>query len=563
MLSPDASLLDPMERLGTLLCDEGRLDAQQLNRATRVAVETGERLDNVLCRLGLVEERDMADALAKTLAMERIGPESFPNDGELIEALGPRFLSSACILPIEDGPAGIRIAMGDPLDRSAADAVALKLGRAVERCVGAPSEIEAALERLSERETSLDELGADVEGGHEDMAADVARLRDLASEAPVVRIVNLIIRKAVEARASDIHIEPFEQSLNVRLRIDGVLRKIDAPPSHLRAAVISRIKIMAKLNIAEQRLPQDGRIKIVAAGREIDMRVATSPTLHGESVVMRLLDRSGLVLDFEGLGYDAELQSQIVPLIERANGILLVTGPTGSGKTTTLYAALSHLNDEERKIVTIEDPVEYQLPNIAQIQVKSQIGLTFAHGLRSILRQDPDVIMIGEIRDLETAQIAVQAALTGHLVLATLHTNSAAAAINRLRDMGVEDYLITATLVGVLAQRLVRRLCPACAAPDQPALAERLAPDVPPERFLAPQGCPACRGSGYRGRTTIVEVLPVVDSIRRAVLARTGQHELEDIAVANGMQTMRNNGIAKAAAGETSLAEVLRVSAEA
>ena len=239
-----------------------------------------------------------------------------------------------------------------------------------------------------------------------------------------------------------------------------------------------------------------------------------------------------------------------------------MTGPTGSGKTTTLYAALSHLNDEERKIVTIEDPVEYQLPNVAQIQVKSQIGLTFAHGLRSILRQDPDVIMIGEIRDLETAQSAVQAALTGHLVLATLHTNSAAAAINRLRDMGVEDYLITATLVGVLAQRLVRRLCPACAVPDEPALAERLAPDVPPERFLAPQGCPECRGSGYRGRTAIVEVLPVVDSIRRAVLARKGQHELEDIAVANGMQTMRNNGIAKAAAGETSLAEVLRVSAE-
>ena len=562
MLSPDASLLDPMERLGALLCDEGRLDAQQLNRATRVAIETGERLDNVLCRLGLVEERDMADALAKTLAMERVGPESFPSDGELIEALGPRFLASACILPIEEGPAGIRIAMGDPLDQSAADAVALKLGRAVEPCVGAPSEIEAALERLSERETSLDELGADVGVGEEDMAADVARLRDLASEAPVVRIVNLIIRKAVEARASDIHIEPFEQSLNVRLRIDGVLRKIDAPPSHLRAAVISRIKIMAKLNIAEQRLPQDGRIKIVAAGREIDMRVATSPTLHGESVVMRLLDRSGLVLDFAGLGYDADLQSQIIPLIERANGILLVTGPTGSGKTTTLYAALSHLNDEERKIVTIEDPVEYQLPNVAQIQVKSQIGLTFAHGLRSILRQDPDVIMIGEIRDLETAQIAVQAALTGHLVLATLHTNSAAAAINRLRDMGVEDYLITATLVGVLAQRLVRRLCPACAAPDEPALAERLAPDVPPERFLAPQGCPECRGSGYRGRTTIVEVLPVVDSIRRAVLARTGQHELEEIAVANGMQTMRSNGIAKAAAGETSLAEVLRVSAE-
>ena len=551
---------DPLDLLGDRLVGEGVVDAAALARARRVAQETDQRLDVALCRLGLVGESEMADALAGVLGLERAAASEFPNEPPCVEALGARFLTSARALPLSDGPEGVRLALADPFDLSVAEAAALKLKRRVTACVAAPSEIEAALERLGAAEEP-DGLSALVVGDG-DAAEDVARLRDLASEAPVVRIVNQMIRKAVEARASDIHLEPFEKSLRVRLRVDGALREVEAPPSHLRAAVVSRVKIMAGLNIAEQRLPQDGRIQIVVAGRDVDLRVATSPTLHGEAVVMRLLDRSGLVLDFAGLGFDAAATAEIERLIALPNGIVLVTGPTGSGKTTTLYAAVSKLNSPERKIITVEDPVEYQLPGVAQIQVKSQIGLTFARGLRSILRQDPDVVMIGEIRDVETAEIAVQAALTGHLVLATLHTNSAAAAVSRLRDMGVEDYLLTATLAGVVAQRLVRRLCPDCAAPGETALAERLAPDVAPERFRVPVGCGKCQGGGYRGRTSVVEVLTMDDALRRAVHDRREQREIEALAVGAGMRSLRAHGVEKAAAGETSLAEVLRVAAE-
>ncbi|MCG8441016.1 MAG: Flp pilus assembly complex ATPase component TadA [Caulobacterales bacterium] len=553
---------DTMARLADLLCTEGAVSLQQLHRANRVAEESAERLDVVLCRLGMVGESDMADAMARTLGLERVAADALAAEAAILDALGSRFLTTAKILPIggEDEP--IRLVMADPLDASAADAVRLKLRREVTPCVAAPSEIEAALERhLAGEGSALGDIAAPI-GAEADTAADIARLKDMAAEAPVIRIVNHIIRRAVDARASDIHIEPFEQSLRVRLRVDGVLREIDPPPGHLRAAVISRLKIMAALNIAEQRLPQDGRIQIVAAGRAIDMRVATTPTLHGEGVVLRLLDRAGLILDFDGLGFDAAAQAALEPLLARPNGVLLVTGPTGSGKTTTLYAAVSRINSPERKIVTIEDPVEYQLPGVPQIQVKSQIGLTFAHGLRSILRQDPDIIMVGEIRDRETAQIAVQAALTGHLVLATLHTNSAAAAINRLRDMGVEDYLITATLIGVVAQRLVRRLCPSCAGPEDRALSDRLAPGRLPDSFRAPVGCEDCRDTGYRGRTSVVEVLAVDEAVRRATLERRDQQDIEAIAVEGGMRTMRAHALETAARGETSLAEVMRVLAE-
>lgn len=549
-----SAILDPMDTLEERLRETGAIDDTRLARARKVAGETGARLDAVICRLGFLDERTVAEALAGLLSLDFLDPADLHPSPELVTELGPRFLSNARVLPLEGAGDAVPLAMADPLERSLADAVALKLGRPVTRCVATAAVIEAVLERFDTAAT--DQPEAENPG---DTADDVARLRELASDAPVVRIVNLILRKAVEAGASDIHLEPGERGLAVRLRIDGILRAIDAPPADLRAAIVSRLKIMAGLNIAEQRLPQDGRIRAAVAGREIDLRVTTAPVMHGEAVVLRVLDRSGTVLDFDGLGLDAPAQAALDALIARPNGIVLVTGPTGSGKTTTLYAALARINDAARKIVTVEDPVEYQIDGISQIQVRGQIGLTFAAGLRSILRQDPDIIMVGEIRDLETAQIAVQAALTGHLVLATLHTNSAAAAVNRLRDMGIPDYLLAATMAGVVAQRLVRRLCPDCAEPGDPALAPRLAPDLPPERFAQPGGCAACGDTGYRGRLGVLEILTVDDPIRAAILAGAPEAEVQRLAGAGGMRTMLAYGIEQAAARKTALAEIARL----
>jgi general secretion pathway protein E len=542
----------------------GALDDATERRARRVAEETGERIDRVLARLGLAGERALAEALAACLGLDLVRPEDFPDTPDLAEALGAAFAASARVAPLDDDGETVRLAMADPLDGAVADLAAMKLGRRIVRCVAAPADVENALERLrADGASAIETLAAAAGGADDETAGDLARLRDMASEAPVVRLVNLLIRRAAELGASDIHLEPFERRLRLRYRVDGALREADAPPAHLRAAVVSRIKIMARLDIAESRLPQDGRIKATVLGRPLDMRVATTPTLHGEGVVIRLLDRSGLRLDYDGLGIDAKAQAALIPLTERPNGVLLVTGPTGSGKTTTLYATVMRLNAPERKIVTVEDPVEYQLDGVNQIQVHGGIGLGFADALRSILRQDPDVIMIGEIRDAETARIAVQAALTGHLVLATLHANGAAASVSRLRDMGVPGYLIAATVVGAAAQRLVRRLCPDCAAPDPDpgALLAALGSAEMPGAFRRPVGCPACGGVGYRGRTTVLEVMAVDDAARRSILSQADDRALEAAAVSAGMRTLRAHGLARAAAGETSLAEVARVAA--
>jgi len=396
----------------------------------------------------------------------------------------------------------------------------------------------------------------------------IQHLKDLASEAPVIRLVNLMIARAVESRASDIHIEPFENRLKIRYRVDGVLREVESPPSRLSAAVISRIKIMAKLNIAERRLPQDGRIQLRAQGKEIDLRVSTVPTLWGESVVMRILDKASVVLDFEILGFSPRTLKRFLDVLNLPHGIILVTGPTGSGKTTTLYTALQTINTPERKILTVEDPVEYQLEGVNQIQVKPQINLTFANALRSIVRQDPDVIMIGEMRDLETAGIAVQSALTGHLVLSTLHTNDAAGSVTRLLDMGVEDYLLTSTINGILAQRLVRMLCTHCRQP-YPALPElvdelrlRRFADTPDITLYKPVGCEQCGGSGYRGRAAIMEFLVMSDPLRRMVLKHADATELQVQAQKEGMDTMYEDGLRKAVAGQTTIEEVLRVTTQ-
>jgi general secretion pathway protein E len=463
----------------------------------------------------------------------------------------------------------IVLAMADPLDDFAARAVAVATGRSVERRIATPADIEKAQERLYGRTGSalsdiVDTLG-DGEGGGE----DAERLKDMASEAPVIRFVNQLIGRAVEARASDIHIEPFESKLRVRYRIDGLLQEVETPPGRLTAAIISRVKIMSKLNIAERRLPQDGRVKLALRGKEVDFRVSTVPTMHGESVVMRILDRGGAVFDFAVLGLEAAVLEPYLQMLERPNGILLVTGPTGSGKTTTLYTSLLRLNTPDKKILTVEDPIEYQLEGVNQVQVKSQIGLTFANVLRSLLRQDPDIIMIGEIRDLETAQIAAQAALTGHLVLSTLHTNSAAGSVTRLLDMGLEDYMLASTLNGISAQRLLRTLCTHCREPN-PALddiAEQMGlarfANGEPVQLYRPVGCSRCSGTGYYGRTGISEMLVMTDDIRKLVLHREDMGAIHRAAVAAGMRTLYEDGMCKVVRGITSLEEVLRVTREA
>ena len=561
---------DPAEvlaRLGAVLVEGGTIDRRTLDRAGRVAVETGGRLDHVLTQLGLVSERALAEALAQLVGAPLAEARDYPDTPLFLDRLKVKFLRKVRALPIAATNGRATLAMADPLDLFTRNAVSAALGHSVAVAVAVPIELEAAFDRLyagseegGDGAALLDEVVSDGEPAEE----DAERLKDLASEAPVIRLVNQLIARAVETHASDVHVEPFPDRLRVRYRYDGVLHEIEPPPARLQAAIISRIKIMARLDIAERRLPQDGRIKLTVRGHEIDFRVSTIPSLHGEKVVLRVLDRTAVEFDYEKLGLPADIRHGIERALELPNGMVLVTGPTGSGKTTTLYTGLLKLNTVARNVVTVEDPIEYQLAGINQIQVKPQIGLNFASLLRSILRQDPDVVMIGEIRDLETAQIAVQAALTGHLVLSTVHTNSAAATMTRLRDMGLEDYLMTATLKAVLAQRLVRRLCPECKAVEA-------APEPLIERFdmtrLAPAkaivlhhpvGCLACRGTGFRGRRAIAELLVPTRSIDRLIFDGADDAAIERAAIGDGMRPIFDSGLLAVIEGDTTIEEVVR-----
>ncbi len=555
------------QALGKRLIEAGKLDAAGLERAKRVRADTGERLSILISKLGLVSERDMAEAIAEQLDLKLVGPRDFPDAPMFQDRLSPRFLREAQVLPIGQDSEGMLVAMVDPMNTFASDALRLVAGGQIVPCVAIPGELEAAIERLYATKPGAAGVPGEAaaEEGDQGVELDVERLRDLASEAPVIRLVNQLITKAVESRASDIHIEPFENVLRVRFRIDGVLREVESPANRFRAAIVSRVKIMARLNIAERRLPQDGRIKLAIRGTPIDLRVSTVPTMHGEGVVMRVLDRTGVALDFAKLGVSKEALKTLVTILERPHGIVLVTGPTGSGKTTTLYTSLVRLNSPDKKILTVEDPIEYQLDGINQIQVQPGIGLNFANVLRSILRQDPDIIMIGEIRDVETAEIAIQAALTGHLVLSTLHTNDAAGTISRLLDMGAQDYLLTTTLNGIAAQRLVRNLCNNCKtrSPVLPELVQQLNlrrfTDEPEIHLYHPAGCEQCNGTGYYGRGSLIEVLVVTDSIRRLILQHADSVDLHRTAVKEGMRTMYDDGMRKALAGITTVEEVLRV----
>ncbi len=556
--------------LGEALVAAGQLSVQDLDRALRLQREqrSPEPLVQVLAKLGLVTERELAARLAELLHMPLVRVDEYPEHWLARDRLAPAFLRRHHCVVLAEDEKRLTVAMADPLDAQVLRALHLAVGGPVVPRVAVPTELEAALEAMTdapgEAEAAHPESSGDLV-----YEADAARLRELASEAPVVKLVAKLMQRAVELGASDIHVEPFEERLRFRLRIDGVLREVDSRPVALASAVISRIKILADLNIAERRLPQDGRFKVRALGRDIDLRISTVPALYGESVVIRLLNRGDVALDFAALGYGEELVAELEELLEHPHGIVLVTGPTGSGKTTTLYAALTRLNTDERKILTVEDPVEYNLEGINQIQVKPQIGLTFASALRSILRQDPDVIMIGEMRDRETAEIAVQSALTGHLVLSTLHTNDAVSSVTRLLDMGVEDYLVNSSVVAVVAQRLVRRICPHCrvAAPAPAALVQRwrldaLAGGVTP-MLTHGAGCGHCEGTGYQGRTAVAEVLRLTDTIRELIYKRADAAKLLRAARDEGMQTMMEMGLRRALAGETTLDEVLRVTREA
>ena len=539
-----------------------------VTRVRTLQAHSNGNLTRLLSETGLVPASVLSSTWAKLTGLPIAGMQELLDYSLPIEGITQKFLKQHTAVPLKEDEDNIIIAVADPSDHYLLQALKLATDKVISLSIATPEQINSAIDRVYANQSSIAGISEEIQESQSEESDDIEKLKDLASEAPVVRLVNFLINRAVEVRASDIHIEPFRDSLKVRYRVDGVLQEVESPPARSTAAVISRVKIMAKLNIAERRRPQDGRIQLRVHGREIDLRVSTVPTLYGESVVLRILDKGQSSLDLVGLGFDQDLHKKFLSMISLPHGIILVTGPTGSGKTTTLYAALQVLNSPDKKIITVEDPVEYQLDGITQIQVKNQVDLTFANALRSVVRQDPDIIMIGEMRDLETASIAVQAALTGHLVFSTLHTNDAGSAITRLLDMGVQDYLLTSTVNAIIAQRLVRTLCQHCRREHTllPELIDELQlrklgyVDGQPTYEAA--GCDQCAHTGFNGRTIILEFLPVDDRIRQLVLARADGSRLQKAAVEDGMQTMRGHGLRKVIRGETTLEEVLRVTQE-
>jgi general secretion pathway protein E len=555
--------------LGEILLRARVITGDVLEEGLARATRERRRIGDTLVAMGAATATDVLQAVAVQQEIAFLSAEELPSTPPLVKELSPKYLRQYLACPIAVDGATITVATAEPTNPLLLDDLRQTLGLSIRLCVAPAAPILEAIERAYGANTALQKIVEGM-GSVSDRDAppedDVNHLRDMAFEAPVVRLVNLLVEEALTADASDIHIEPFEDSLRVRYRIDGLLYDQEAPPRRLQAALTSRIKIMAEMNIAERRLPQDGRIRVTAAGgRRVDIRVSTVPTIHGESIVMRLLDRSSVFLPFDRLGFSGPTAQAFEALIHRPHGILLVTGPTGSGKTTTLYAGLDKINRPDLKIITVEDPVEYQLKGINQIPVRPKIGLSFAAGLRHIVRQDPDVIMVGEIRDLETAEISIQAALTGHLVFSTLHTNDAPAAVTRLQDMGCEPYLLSSVLNGVLAQRLVRRICAACRAPDHADPAELLAlgvTDATGVELFRGKGCDECRGTGYRGRTGIYELFRITDEARSLIVRKAPAGEIRRYAVEHGMVTLREDAWAKACSGQTTVAEILRVTQE-
>jgi type II secretion system protein E len=526
--------------------------------------DNARRLGEILVESRAISEAVLLQVLSEQLDCPVIDLTSTPPDPEAIQIVPSEFALRHHLLPIRQEDHTLTVAMADPLDIQSIDDLRLLTGYSVVPMLASPSEIRRAAEQLYMRQMlegvqAVEQVAADEE------SIDVADLQKMAREELVIQMVNLIINQAIQDRASDVHIEPFEKDLRVRYRVDGVLHEVNAPPKRLHAAIISRIKILSDMNIAERRLPQDGRMRIRSAGRQIDLRISTVPTLYGESAVLRILDKQTAMLGLQELGMFGDTFGRFCNLITEPHGIILVTGPTGSGKTTTLYAALNEIYSPEKKIITIEDPVEYQLGGVNQIQVHPQIDLTFANGLRHIVRQDPDIIMVGEIRDKETVEIAIHAALTGHLVFSTLHTNDAAGAISRVLDMGAEPYLVASSLIGSIAQRLVRLICPRCKAPTTESPVELQQVGITQDmlnggHLYAGTGCPECRGVGFRGRSGLFEMLTVDDAVRQMIVNRSPSMDIRHHAQrVQGMRTLLQDGRRRTLAGETTVKEVLRV----
>ncbi len=554
--------------LGSILLETTSLTEEQLEQALAVQRERGAKLGEVLVQLKFLRTEDVLKALSIQLGFpyeNKIDVDSISTD--LIANLPINYAKQNEVLPIKKERGSVMVAIADPTNFYALDDLRMLYGCDIKPIIASSYEIVNAINAIYNRLTGAgEEAIGELEEGAEiaDEFNEPVDLLDADDEAPIIRLVNSLLFRAVKQRASDIHVEPFERDLKIRFRINGILYDVMSPPKRAQSAIISRVKVMSQLNIAEKRIPQDGRIRIKIAGKDIDIRVSTIPTAHGESVVMRLLDASTVLLDLDSLGYSPKNLEMFKDLISHHNGIVLVTGPTGSGKTTTLYSALTRLNTEEVKIITVEDPVEYQLHGVNQMQVNPKIDLTFASGLRSFLRQDPDIIMVGEIRDKETAEVAIQASLTGHLVLSTLHTNDAPSSITRLVDMGVEPFLVASSVLGILAQRLVRTVCKDCARKYTPD-AEELAmiglslDDLKGRQIYKPIGCPICMETGYSGRAGIHEILRVTDAVRAELMKGSDATTIKKVAVSEGMRTLRQDAAQKVLTGLTTVAEVLRV----
>ena len=555
--------------LGESLVAEGIITKEQLKQAQTEERHTGQRLRNTLVKMGFIAEEDLVAFLSSKLGLPRIELGNYLIDQKVIDLIPEHLARKHQLIPILKIGTRLTCAMLDPWNVFALDEVRMKTSFTIEPAVATEGEIKKALDQYYAAKGNMEDLiksmGEDKLGIKVGEELDARKLKGVVEEPLVIKLVNLIIMKAIGERASDIHIEPEETVLKTRLRVDGMLHEVPSPPKHLQSALLSRIKIMANLDIAERRKPQDGRFTVRMSGKTVDIRVSSVPTVYGENIVLRLLDVSTALLNLTQLGFSKDVLKNFGKLIVRPHGIVLVTGPTGSGKTTTLYSALNKINTVEKNIITVEDPVEYKLEGIRQIQVNPKVDLTFANGLRSILRQDPDVIMVGEMRDYETSEIAIQAALTGHLVFSTLHTNDAPGAVTRMVDMKVEPFLVSSSVIGVLAQRLVRTVCPKCKesyAPTEEALKD-IGIDVKSKiKFYKGKGCQACSDTGYKGRIGIYELMIIDDEIRNLIIAKTSAEEIRKEALKKGMIPLKTDGIEKVRSGTTSIEEVLRVTEE-
>uniref|UniRef100_A0A7V4DEU7 protein-secreting ATPase n=1 Tax=Candidatus Caldatribacterium californiense TaxID=1454726 RepID=A0A7V4DEU7_9BACT len=557
-------------RLGEILLAKYRITPEQLESALEEQKKTGEKLGEILQKMGLVESKEVYGALAEQLGVPYVDLDSYVIDPRVVTLLPEKFCRQYQLVPIGEEKNALILAMANPVDVVAIDRVRLMTKKEVKPVMASPQDIEKVLNAYYGIGESVEELIREAETREglvlpeEEEELKIDQLKALGEEAPIIRVVNMLILQAIRSGASDIHIEPQEDQVRIRFRIDGILHDITSTSIQVHPALVSRIKILSRMNIAERRLPQDGRFQVTVDNRTVDFRVSSLPTIFGEKIVMRILDKSTLLLDLDRLGFEEEDLEKFYRLIQHPYGMILLTGPTGSGKTTTLYSALNFINKPDLNIITIEDPVEYRLPGINQVQVRPKIGLTFASALRAIMRQDPDVIMVGEIRDYETAEIAIHAALTGHLVFSTLHTNTAAGALVRLQEMGIPSYLIASALVGVVAQRLVRKICERCKVEFEvrgPIARELTGGKEDHLVLFRGKGCPECNKTGYRGRIAVSEVLVMDDDLRALVLRNATEREITEKACEKGMRTLRENAIRKVLRGVTTLEEMYRVTA--